>query len=35
MELPPDDDVEGDLTINRMLTWYKLNSVTGPSYFDV
>jgi hypothetical protein len=32
---PSDDDVEGDLTINRMLTRYKLKSVTGPSYFEV
>ncbi len=35
MELPPDDDVEGYSTLNRMLAWYKFNCVIGPFHFYV
>ncbi len=35
MKLPPDGEVEGNPTVNRMLTWYKFNSVIGPFYFVV
>ena len=34
-KLHPDNDVEGNSTLNPMFTWYKFNYLIGPFYFEV